>query len=195
MVEPFDVDTRRLSGDGPPVAERSRRSDDRPARLPSPPTGCHLPTGASHARSSPPGPTARVAGRRRWVRPCTTSNPTLSPDGKRVAVGRRDSRPRRRLWPSIRAWDRIALTFDPADDFDPVFSWTERGSVHLDPQGAADITGRRRPRGRGRARSRERERQERGRLVATAARRRRHGRRRRDRGGERPLGGAARRRP
>ena len=52
------------------------------------------------------------------------SNPALSPDGKRVAVGRRDPKSLMRdIWLfELERGTASRLTFDPADDFNPAFS-------------------------------------------------------------------------
>ena len=126
MAQPFDADARRLTGDAAPVAEQIASFGTTSLRAFSVSSNRVLAyrTGPTSRRSSSPGSTARVAGSRRWVRPWTTSNPALSPDGKRVAVGRRDPKSLMRdIWLfELERGTASRLTFDPADDFNPAFS-------------------------------------------------------------------------
>jgi serine/threonine protein kinase len=51
------------------------------------------------------------------------SNPALSPDGKWMAIDRRDAQGRRDLWLfDLNRGTNTRLTFDPADELDPVWS-------------------------------------------------------------------------
>jgi Tol biopolymer transport system component len=60
--------------------------------------------------------------------PAEYSNPSLSPDGSRLAVGRMDPQAKTRdLWVfDLKRGTSSRLTFDPADDFNPV--WSHDGS-------------------------------------------------------------------
>ena len=70
------------------------------------------------------------------------SNPALSPDGRRVAVGRRDaSTGTRDLWLfELERGTASRLTFDPADDLAPVFSSDGRELLFTsDRKGTRDV--------------------------------------------------------
>lgn len=126
MAQPFDAGKRHLTGDASPVAEQI------------------APVGASGARAFSVSSNRVLAyrtganlaedqlvwfdrtGRRLGTlgEPADYSNPALSRDGKRVAVGRRDPKSLTRdIWLfELERGTASRLTFDPADDLGPVFS-------------------------------------------------------------------------
>jgi Tol biopolymer transport system component len=142
-AQPFDAAGFRLSGDPFPVAEKLKRFDPALVAIYS--------TGAGHlvyasgagimqyqmvwfdrkgARLSSLGPIAEY------------SNPALSPDGRTVAVSIRDEASKKRdiwLFDLVRGTN-MRLTFDPADDFDPVWSPDGRQIIFSsDRRGARDL--------------------------------------------------------
>jgi serine/threonine protein kinase/Tol biopolymer transport system component len=126
MAQPFDADARRLTGDAAPVAQEIASFGTTSLRAFSVSSNRVLAyrTGASLAQ-------VRLAWFDRTGRQLETlgetadySNPALSPDGKRVAVGRRDPKSLMRdIWLfELERGTASRLTFDPADDFNPAFS-------------------------------------------------------------------------
>ncbi len=126
MAQPFDADTRRLTGDAAPVAEQIASFGTTSLRAFSVSSNRVLAyrTGASLAQ-------VQLAWFDRTGRRLDTlgetadyTNPVLSPDGKRIAVGRRDSKTLTRdVWLfELERGTASRLTFDPADDFNPAFS-------------------------------------------------------------------------
>jgi hypothetical protein len=126
MAQPFDADTRRLTGDAAPVAQEIASFGTTSLRAFSVSSNRVLAyrTGGRLAQ-------VQLAWFDRTGRRLETlgetadySNPALSPDGKRIAVGRRDLKSQTRdLWLfELERGTASRLTFDPADDFNPVFS-------------------------------------------------------------------------
>ncbi len=126
MAQPFDAGKRRLSGDASPVAEQIAQVGAAAGRAFSVSSNRVLAyrTGASLTQ-------VQLAWLDRTGHRLATlgetadySNPALSPDGKRVAVGRRDPKSLMRdLWLfDLERGTASRLTFDPADDFNPAFS-------------------------------------------------------------------------
>ena len=126
MAQPFDAGRRRLTGDASRVAEQITQVGAAAGRAFSVSSNrvlVHRTGGSS------------VEGQLVWFdrtgrrlgalgEPGDYTNPALSPDGKRVAVGRGDPRTLKRdIWLfELERGTASRLTFDPADDLNPVFS-------------------------------------------------------------------------
>jgi Tol biopolymer transport system component len=129
MAQPFDAGQLRLTGDAFPVAERvallSQSSSGVAAAIASVSENgvlCYL---------QAPTDSTQLAWFDRAGRPLGSlgepgdyTNPALSPDEKRVAVGRRDEQSGTRdIWLiDVARATPTRLTFDPADDFNPAWS-------------------------------------------------------------------------
>jgi Tol biopolymer transport system component len=127
MAQPFDAERRLLTGEASPVAEQiaiAPFATERHAfavsssRVLAYRTGTNL----AHSQLAWFDRTGRRLGT--LGEPADYTNPALSPDGKRVAVGRRDSKTMTRdIWLfELERGTASRLTFDPADDLNPVFS-------------------------------------------------------------------------
>jgi len=125
MAQPFDAERRRLSGDASAVAEQiAPFATDWHAFSVSGSRVLAYRTGTTLTQS-------QLAwfdrtGRRLGTpgEPADYTNPALSHDGKRVAVGRRDPKTMTRdIWLfEVERETASRVTFDPADDLNPVFS-------------------------------------------------------------------------
>jgi serine/threonine protein kinase/Tol biopolymer transport system component len=126
MARPFDAGKRRFTGDPSPVAEQIAIVGAAAGRAVSVSGSGVLAyrTGANLTQ----GQLAWFdrAGRRLGTlgEPADYTNPALSRDGTRVAVGRRDPKTSTRdIWLfEVERGTASRLTFDPADDFNAVFS-------------------------------------------------------------------------
>ncbi len=142
MAQPFDAGTRRFTGDGSPVAEQiaqvgaaaGRAFSVSSNRVLTYRTGANL-TQVQLAWLDRTGHRLATLGET-----ADYSNPALSPDGKRVAVGRRNSKTSTRdLWLfDLERGTASRLTFDPGDDFNPAFSPTDPGSCSRRPARARE---------------------------------------------------------
>ena len=202
MAQPFDAEKRRLTGDASPVAEQiapvGAAGRPRLFRLLQP--GARLPNGRQPGTGParlvrPHGSQARDAGRDRGL---------LEPRAlsRRQACRRRPARPEdltRDIWLfELERGTASRLTFDPADDFNPAFSpdgtrilftSTRKGPRDIYWKASTGV-GEDEPVLESENAKSVDDWSPDGRLVVYDT-----GGRRRGRGGERPLGGAARRRP
>jgi Tol biopolymer transport system component len=122
MAQPFDVAAMRLTGEAfqisAPIAQSGR-------------VFSVSANGVLVYRTGDVLPRKQLAwfdrtGRRLSVfgEPADYGNPTLAPDGKRIAISRRDPRTRNvDIWLfDVEREDATRLTFDPGADYNPVFS-------------------------------------------------------------------------
>ena len=126
MAHPFDAKRLELSGDAVPVAEQVAGSDFAAFSLSQ--------NGVLAYRAGSGPNTELIWFDRRGNRegkvgsPAEYSNPSLSPDGSRLAFGRMDPQVKTRdIWVfDLKRGTSSRLTFDPADDLNPV--WTHDGN-------------------------------------------------------------------
>jgi len=129
MAQPFDVKSLRFSGDPFPIADNvavlsNSNNNNRPSAdsVAGGSLVYRVGSGLSETQlewRDRQGNRAGTVGP-----PADYSNPALSPDGRILAVGRRDPATRTRdIWLfDLARGTSTRLTFDPADDFSPVWS-------------------------------------------------------------------------
>jgi serine/threonine protein kinase len=129
MAQPFDIGTLKLSGDPRPVADHIELGST-VGQIPSA-SFAASPSGVVVWRHTKPTPPSSL----QWFdrngkklatvgEPADYSNPGLSPDDSKLAICIRDSQTGTRdiwIFDLVRG-GKTRLTFDPADDIDPIWS-------------------------------------------------------------------------